>query len=879
MLTRLLAYLKGLIRRNAIDAEVEDELRFHIEMETEANTRRGMTRAEARRVALRDLGGVSQTRESVRAIRTIWLDTAVRDTRDALRALRGTPAHAAVALISLGVAVAVCMAAFSALTALSFGDVPGISNRQTLAVVSLNYERTIGARTSIATASRLSTSDFAVLANANGPVVKDLAAEGRWLFPVDDGHGRLRPLGGAFVSGEYFHVLGTRPVRGRLLSPNDDRPGSDPVVVVSENYWRQFLGGRNDISGSTMVVAGRAFAVVGVAPRRFTGVLMEPSSGNRLTDEPQMWMSLHQASGLVRTPDRNSPWLTVVGRLTVPALSVARASLNQVATAIEAASPTLRHRTSVSVRRHGSDPGDDLVGAVGSVGLFMVLPLAVLCVACANVANLQLARSTRHSDEIRVRLALGASSIQTMRPLIYEVAIVAVASATVAWFIARTILRVLDNASPVPLVLDASVFAFSTALVVLVTLLSGCFPAWLMVRRSGGNPSRIALGGGTLGHRRTRNALVGVQVAVSIVLLFIATLSVRSLRVMAGSPRSTGNVTIARLNLTELGLPDTVCRQLLDAIVERLRADRRVSAVAAGDIESNADLRYWLAEDDEGFRRMATAGVVTPGWFRAVGARLISGRLLEAVDGNAAVISTEFADVLGVGHRDAIGRYMRIQQESDLRPRAVQVVGVVMNPLPSDLWPSAPAVYLPMDKAVPSATALFVRTVQPGGVFAALRRVLTASHPALTWTSVTTLGASAQVYGVSLRYLVLVFGGLGTLALLLAATGLYAMVAYVVSLRRREIGVRMALGARRHDIVGMVLGHSVRLTLSGAFAGLLLAVPLAYAMRAVIVGIQPVDLPSIAGTVALFVVTAVVAAAFPAHRAATGDPTLAIREE
>lgn len=880
MLARLLSSVKGLIRRKAIEAEASEEIGFHVEMETQANVERGMAPEEARRVALRDLGGFTQAVESVRAIRTTWIDTVARDLRDALRALRRAPGHAALALASLGAALAVCIAAFSAITALMFGDVPGISNRQTLVVVLLNYERTIGARTSIAMSSLLSTRDFEVLATADTPVVRDLAAEGRSHFPVDDGHGRLRTLGGAFVSGQYFQVLGTRPVRGRLLSPEDDQPGSDPVVVVSENYWRQFLGGQDNVVGSTIMLGGRAFAIVGVAPLRFVGVLMEPSSpGNSLRDDPQLWVPLHSAPRSPRTPTQTAPWLTVVGRIGASTLAVAEASLSQAAASIEAASPAERHRASLSVRRHGTDPGDDLGRAVGGVALFMLLPLAVLCVACANIANLQLARAVQRVDELRVRLALGASRLQAMRPLIYEVAFVAFAAGTIGWFIARTVLRTLRDLSPVPLDLDVNAVACSMALVLLVTLLSGCVPAWLMLRRTGDGPLRLAADSGPLGHRGARNILVGLQVAVSVVLLFVAALAVRSLCVMAGNARTSSEVMVARPNLTDLGLSDAASRELLDTTVERLRADRRVTAAAAGDIESNRELRYWLADDDEGLRRLATAGVVSPAWFSTVGGRLVSGRPLAAGDRDVAVLSTEFAEVTGIGYRDAIGRSIRVQDAPDLRPRVVRVVGVVTNPLPSSVWPSAPAIYLPMNKGVPSATAVFVRTGQPGAVLADSRKMLSSVHPGFAWTAVFPLGMYAQLQDVPLRYLLAVFGGLGSLALLLATTGLYAMVAYVVSLRTREIGVRMALGAARHDIIGVVLGHSVRITLCGAVVGLLLAMPLAYGMRAVIVGIQPVDLPSIGGIVALFVSTAVAAAAVPARRAATVDPTIAIRAE
>jgi predicted permease len=583
------------------------------------------------------------------------------DVRHAWQGLRRAPGHLLAAVTCLGIGLAICVAAFSAIIAFLFGDVPGIANRGRLPLVAISYEGVSGAdgvgAGRIGSANRLSTSDFEVFTTTHGPAFQAVASEGLWAFPLrlGRGNGRMR---GAFVSGSYFHVLGTTPTRGRLLGPADDQPDAAAVAVVGYELWTLLLGGRDDIIGSSIALQRRTFTIIGVAPRRFTGILVgEP--GRSAFDAPQIWVPLHHASSFAGTPARDAAWHTVVGRLAGDLrLSDARRSMRVAAASIEAAAPAVRRHTSIVL--YGIDPRDNPALAVGAVTLLMLLPLTVLAVACANVANLQLARATERARELAVRLALGASRLQVTRPLTIESALISSAAAVVGWGGAALGLRAADGVSPVPLHLDARVFAFAALLVVGVIFLSGWVPAWLTARRSAAAGLRQTSQSGGLAHARLRNSLVALQVALSLVLIFVTALALRSLGAMAASvPDYAREVVIVPLNLAEIDATPADGRRIVDAAITRLSADKRVSAAgAAGDL-LDIGLRYWLTGDGPAIRRVAAGGVVTPSWFNVVKARPIAGRLLSEQDTNApvAVVSSELAGIVapgGVRRSDAI---------------------------------------------------------------------------------------------------------------------------------------------------------------------------------------------------------------------------------
>ncbi|HEY7476572.1 MAG TPA: ABC transporter permease [Vicinamibacterales bacterium] len=838
----------------------------------------------------------SSVRRTARSIGAGW----GTDIKQTARTLRGAPSHVATVVVCLGVGASICVSVFSAVNALLFGDIPGIADRSSLVRIFIGYEDGNGvegiARGQISPGP-VSISDFEIIDASRGAALSALAIEGDRPMAVSLDKEPVRTTG-SFVSGEYFGVLGTAPVMGRLLRPDDDRPDAPAAAVIGYHLWRDRFEAAPDVIGRSILVGDRSFTVVGVTPPRFTG-LQPADIGESPLDYTQLWLPMHHAAGLPGTPGREIAWLSLIGRLAPEATQdAALASLTLGAHRLSAAYPDSRRGAHAVVRSHGFGPNDSPIEILVMIMILLSVPVTVLAIGCANVANLQLARATERARELAVRVALGASRSQVVRLLTFEAAGLAILAVTTGWLGARLILIAAQPAFPVPLVLDLRVLAFALLLAGGVILLAGLAPAWIGTGRAGSLGLKQSSRGGGLAHSRLRHALVVVQMALSLALLVTSGLFISSLRAMRSEvPPAARATLVTTINPDILGLTAAETRQVREDLTSRLSLHPRVQSVG---IERRTGFRYWAADADINLRMHAGGTYVSPAWFEAANVRIVAGRPLRASDTTAAVVSERMARALApdgtaVGKVFYVSDSVVAQQTPNtivlVRPLegqpppepasrlAVEIVGVAadMPRRPGDAQPD-PVIYRPLPADASGLFTLRIRT-DDAAAMTQIRDVIRQTDRRL---GTLNLQSAEELFLREIgpvRAMALSIGGLGVVALLLAAAGLYAVMAYLVSLRRQEIGIRMAIGARPVDVVRLVFRQGLRLSVLGSLAGMAIATPIAMGLGSAFVGVSALDPAAVLPPAGALVMVALLASTIPARRAARIDPIRALRED
>jgi predicted permease len=525
----------------------------------------------------------------------------------------------------------------------------------------------------------------------------------------------------------------------------------------------------------------------------------------------------------------------------------------------------------------------------------------VLAIACANVANLRLARATERSRELAVRLSLGASRWQVTRLLAIEIAIVAALAVLAGWAGTRVVLVQVAGVLPMAVVPDWRVALFAIGLAIVVVALSGLAPARLVTRRLIAAGLRQTPHAGGVAHARLRQLLVGGQVAVSLVLLIVGALFARSaLRMTTAIPDVADEIVTAELDLASVGHDGASATRFGQALLARLDADPRVRAAALVGVGIGSRNRLLGGQTlfrhlsvSAGDRRVAEVQIVTDGWFTAMDLRLVAGRALTAADrGPLAVVNQTLADLVAPGRsavgerliaglgRDTVARIGAMPGDESVTDVPIEIVGVVKEAIRHPRRTrDMPRIYLPLVGELPVQTTLVVRGDDAVSLLPVVREAIAASDPRPPWSQIETMRGVLVRWMGETPYFAAAVTGLGAVALGLAVAGLYAVVVYVVSLRTREIGVRIALGARRSQVVGLMIRQALRVVGAGAAVGAILAVPIVYVTRANFVGVSPLDPIAIVPALLLFGVVAVVASAIPSRRAATVDPVDALRAE
>jgi predicted permease len=721
-----------------------------------------------------------------------------------------------------------------------------------------------------------SSDDFAVArALPWSSPLEGVAAEGDWRAIVTGNHGPLA-VSAAFISGDFFPLLRTRPARGRLLSPSDDRASGPAVAVVTDYYWRTQLDARDDAIGRPILIGGRPVTVVGVAPPQFHGlrfldVTLDDSNGT------QIWMPLSQSDVWPSVPPRTQPWLNIVGRLK-PSREIADAErdLSVTAARIAAADPDRRANAAIVVRPTGVSPYDSTVDLAVIIAAMLALPLTILAIGCANVANLQLARVTEQSRELALRLALGATRGQLLRLLTFETLGRVLAAAAISMAIVAAILARVQPLFPVFLAIDWRAASLAISLAVAVAFATGLVPAWLVLRRTAAGQLKETAQTGSLKHSRLRSSLVVVQVALSLTLFVLAGLFARTVQVMASAaPIALTEQLVMSFDPSTLNMAPAEFSAFAQTLAARTALDARVRSVAL-----SVDQVVSWGIGGEQPARMTSMTAITPDWIEIMGARLVSGRALTPADDNSSVLVNERAANMISPDGHAVGSVVSFASDSST-PRQARIVGVVANirRFPTDDQPD-PAFYSIFPREISAPFTIRVRAGDPENLRPDLMRTVSSIDPRIAWTSISRGDRLFESETGEMSYVVYAVGISGIVALLLSATGLYAVMSYVVTLRRREIGVRLAIGAAPSRDVSLIHRQSMTLVVAGIVAGLLLAVPTAFAMRAAFVSrVSTVDPLVLGPTALLLLAVGVVASAIPALRASRVDPISTLRQD
>jgi putative ABC transport system permease protein len=788
------------------------------------------------------------------------------DSVYALRQLIRRPSHTVAVVLCLAAGLTVSIAAFSILTSLMFGDLPGIPNRKTLVRAFLSYDMANGDH-----AYGISPDDFETVRDA-GPALGSLAVEGDIGMAATGRHGDIG-VDGAFVSGNYFQILRTVPGAGRLLTESDERSDAPPVVIVSEHFWRAQLDAAPDAIGSSMLIAGRSFTVVGVAPARFHGI-HEIDLGDDDSHGLQLWIPLQHARGWPGAAPSSDPWLIGIGRLRDGATAAqAELQLGPRVKQLPHSNPKMLIRT----QGLGSSP---LLEILATLTAMLSVPLTVLGIACANVANLQLARASERSRELAVRLSLGARRVQLIRLLTIETAALAAMALVVAGISTFAIVRVAAPYFPVQLSVDWNAVAFSLILAVGVTIATGLAPAWQVMRGfDAGRLKQTAIAGS--GHSRLRSTLVVAQVTLSLVMLSAGAVFLRSVdATKLESPEALRSHVVVQFDPSQIAASTTEATRFAESLQARLGADPRVKAVSLSRRSS-----IWYRASQTAGSTEHSAGLVemTPSLLSVMHLTVLTGRPLndsDRVSGNAVLVSAWLAEILAPGG-SPLGQVLDTGEATS--QRQFQIVGVVPDiptyPMRAGVRPS-PVVYAALPLELTTPFDVRVASDDLDAVSIDIRAIARDLNPGLPWLAIHRGDDSYLADARELQLTALVVSALGVIALALSATGLYAVMGYVVQLRRREIGVRMAIGAEPRQILRMVLWQALTLVVIGGVIGLGLAIPLAFILRSIVVAtIAPLDPVAFGPAFLLLLLVGLLASALPARRATKIDPIAEIRAE
>jgi predicted permease len=872
------ARLRELFVRSRIEREFDDELSFHIDMETELNMRRGMPREAARTAALRAFGGIERTREDYRDARGVrWLEELRRDVGYALRAARRAPGFTAVVVLTLTLGIGATTAIFTVVRAVLLRDLPFTEPERLVRVWPANPSRG-------ETRGMLSIPNFDDW-RRQSTTVERMAAYSTLptgLALVDGGEPvRLRT---AFVSADFFSTLGVGARIGRVILPAEHEEGRDRVVVLSHALWQSRYGGDVSIVGRQLRLNDEPFTVVGVAPRNF-----QFPAGNT-----ELWtpLSIVPATGIPRV--RGVAWLSAVARLK-PRVSAerARADLETVARRLESeyrdSNAGWSGATVVPLR-------EDIVGGVrGRLLVLFGVVVLVLALVCVNVANLVLARSAGRAREMAVRTALGAGRARLVRQLLTESVVLALAGGVLgvalAWWGAGLLVALSTRWLPPTgdIRPDWLVLTFALLVSTLTGIAFGSIPA---TRGVAGVGEALREGGrGAVGAGRSqalRRTLVAAEVALAVMLVTGAGLFVKSFarlsRVELGfdADRTVfAKVTIPgeRYATSETYLP------VATRMLEQIRAIPGVAAAAAikdapfgGPAGEQATFRIHgrPAERGESESR-AHLFPTTPDYFKTMGIPLRRGRDLTVQDADTLTPGVVISE--GVAERYWSGRNP-VGEAIVFQTRPFRVVGVVGDAryLRVDSAPT-PAIYLPQRIMTRRIVTFVARGAggEPAALLPAVRAAIRSVERDQPITEMGTMRSAVAGAVAAPRLLTLLVGIFGGLALLLATVGVYGVVAYIVGQRTNEIGVRMALGARSKNIVGWTLRAGMVPVLAGLVLGIAGALALARAIAAQLYEVSPSDPVVFASVAALLAAVSLVASGVPALRAARVDPTVALR--
>jgi putative ABC transport system permease protein len=895
-LRALLLRFRGLLRNRERDQEFTDELESHVQMHIEDNLRRGMSAQDARREALMKLGGVTQTAESYRERRGVPLvETLLQDLRFAARMLRKNPGFATVAIVTLALGIGASTAIFSVVDAVLLRPLPYRNPEQ---IVRVWEQAPDGHRMNLADPN---FDDFLTQNNTFGT----MAVYGFGLSSISGGSEPVR-VNIAVVSSDFFKALGVEPFRGRAFAPEEQRLHGAMAMIVSYSYWQRYLGGAEDLSKFRLAMEGGVYPVVGVMPAGFDFPPGVAAWIPRELDAENPGRTAHNWRGLGRLRDG-----VTVAQARANLSAIAHRIRDQYGEKVDLSDAAVLPLADAMV----GDVRTALLNVLGAVGL-------LLMVACANVAGLLLARTSARRKELAVRAALGAGRGRLIRQFLAESFTLSLAGGVLGILLAIWSVRILLTILPANLPrqqsisINTSVLLFALAAIVSVAVSLGFFAAWraatgdLQEALSAG--SRSYSGGGA--SYRLRGFLVIAEISITLVILVGAGLLGRSfLRLISVSPgfRQENLITMEfsppTLAWEEAMTSSAFARQihLMDDILARLRAIPGAETVglagalpvAAGDDlpdggflvlngqKPPANFDEWARFAQNPSQGHALYCVAGEGYFRTLGIPLIRGRVFSDQDDlnspNVAVISESLARERWP-NQDPIGQIINFGN-MDGNLKSLTIVGIVGDVRAAGLdRPPSPIIYVDYRQRgmhANSSPTIVMRSAAPAGeIVAAARGIFHDLAPDVP-VKFSTFADEIGGWLADRRFLLLLVGLFAAAALALAAVGIYGVVAFSVTRRTQEIGIRVSLGARRGNILRLVLGEGARMAALGVVIGIGASLVITRLMSSLLFGISATDPLTFVGVAVLFSVVALFASYIPARRAMRVDPTVALRYE
>ncbi len=886
LVPRIASFWRTLLGGPRLDRELDEELRAYFEASVERKVRAGMDRAAARREAALEMDGVEAIKEGVRAARIgRGVETTLRDVRYAGRGLWRARGFAAVTVLTLALGVGANTAIFSVVDAMLLAPLP-YRDSSRLVFVWSDMSEAGYPRAPLSGPELFDLRQRSTRFDGFGAIWSNTAAL--------TGEGDPEQLRIGFVTADFFSVLGAEPALGRTFSPDDDADASPPRILLTWALWQRRYAGDPGIVGRSILVGGRPTTVVGVMPEDFR--LLMPADAS-VPDDLQAWLPFPRR---ITEGPRGQQYLRVVGRMR-PGVSLeqARAEIDGIAGRISREFTEYgsagRIYTTVGLQTDGvREMRPMLLALFGGVAI-------LLLIACVNVAGLLVARAASRRKEIALRIALGAGRLRLLRQWVVEGLVLAGLGGAAGLVVARLGLMALLFARPDSLTriaaarIDTTVLAFTAGTSLLWGVLLSLAPLSEVFRADLVRAlQRDGRGSGGSVHYRTRTTLVAVQIALGVVLLVGAGLVARTFqqlqRVDPGF-RADGALSF-RLALPEsrYGTPAAV-----NAFSRQLEADLRAlpGVVAAGALSHlpfdhlpNWGGPYLTAPgQDDSTAPQADYRAVTPGLFDAVGARLVEGRgFLESDDEKSrpvVIVDERLARRAWPG-QSAVGKPLAVDPQSDGHPTTwATVVGVVRHLRHRSLMEEVrEQVYFPERQILRNPMAYVLRTSgDPASLAPPLRRAVARLDAQLPVYEVRTLDEYLVAARAAQRFTMILAATFALVALLLAAVGLYGVIAYSVARRRVEFGIRLALGALPGQVEALVVREGMRVALVGLALGLPAAALGAWLLRAQLFGVSPRDPASYGIALVLLGAAAVLASWVAARRATAASPLEVLRAE
>ena len=878
--------LAALFRRRGLEADLDAELRSHLEMAVELNLHKGMSAEDARREALRSFGGVEQTKELYRDQRGLpMIETALQDLRFGFRMLRRSPGFSALAVLCLTLGIGANAAVFSWIEGILFRPYPAVTHQERLLALG-------GTERGEARGTPISWPDFVDLQRSC--TLFDAFFVTKIMGTTLSIGDRAEVTTGSIVSANYFDAIGVHPILGRGFEPGEDTGrNAHPVTVISYQLWKGRFKGDPQIIGKTQRLNGVLHTIAGVTPEGFYGTFVGWAM--------QFWVpaSMEETfeAGGYKLEDRGARWIEAYVRLK-PGVTLAQAQqeISAVAQRLEADYPATNRGRGIKLWPLWQTPFNNAGTLLPTLEIMLAVVVFVLLIACANVGNLLLVRSFARRHEMTVRLAIGAGRGRLLKQLFTEGLILSAFGAAggilVAYWCRHALVLLFPArrgvAMHLPGEIDWRVLALSAGVCLIATLLLGLVPAMQTgkIDLAGALKAESAGVVGGRGRAWIRSGLVVMQVSLSFVLLVGMGLLLQSLqKIRTTSPGfSTHGVLETVVPLVSAGYDAPRAQSFQDELLERVKALPGVESAAFGRMTplsygsfSSAPIAVdgYQAPPEE--QPIVQYNEVGPDYFATMGIPLVSGREFTRAD-------DEKAALVAVVNETMAGKYWRgknpIGERVQVKGRWMQVVGVAKDSKYQSVRETPkPFFYVPLRQNFSRGADLFIRTPLNAETMAtALAREVHTLDPGLALYEVITLqeqldrSTSPQLVAVTL------VGVLGGLALLLAAIGLYGVMSYAVSQSTRELGLRMARGAHASDLLRLVMSRGLALTAGGVLLGTAAALALTRLLGNMLYRVSPRDPLAFGSAFAVMMIVSLAACFLPAWRAARTDPARALRD-